>query len=224
MTATPEGGKLVKVYRLPIKKRVRVLIDYDGTARPVFWLEVGPDGSVYFGPCRVPESAISGTRRVPGDGVVHCKFADVDELIKPERLHVSFHASGVINVGGFRSGRSELRKLKVPHQLCVFALKHPSKYPPARRARKTDFIVKYPLDEGWPIHGELFFSPVDTAIGLEDAVHQTQLIFEVRGLDAPVWLEFVMGHGGTTGTWPEKTIVAWRAIAGISVEDSPSVK
>jgi len=137
----------------------------------------------------------------------------VKEISDPEfrkRIHLSFHSSGVINLGGMRWQRGSWRQLTQPHQLCLFVLEHPSQFPPSRGIRKRDFVVKYPVDEARPIHGKLFVAPKGTVVGLKDVVHQTRLVFNVIDLVPPMYVELVLGHG-LAGPWPQRTSVSWRS-------------
>lgn len=194
---------------------MRVLVHYDGSARPIVWFSVGTDGSVYFGLSRPAGSLGYGGGKANSFGEVTVKYSDAQEVSDPEfrkRIHISFHSSGVINLGGMRWQRSSWRQLTQSHQLCLFLLEHPSRFPPATGIRKRDFIVNYPVDDARPVQGKLFVSPKGTVVGLKDVVYQTPLVFNVSGLAEmpPMYVELVLGHG-MAGSWPQRTCVAWRS-------------
>jgi hypothetical protein len=205
----------LRVYRLPAKTTVRILIDHDGTARPILWLKVGTDGSVYLGLSRPVGSLGYGGGNANSLGEVQVKYNDAKEISDPEfrkRIHLSFHSSGVINLTGMRWQRGSWRQLTQPHQLCLFLLEHPSRFPPASGSRKWDLIVKYPVDNARPIHGKLLVLPKGTIVDLKEVVHQVRLVFDVSGLvEVPaMYVELVLGHG-LTGPWPQRTSIAWRS-------------
>jgi hypothetical protein len=205
----------VRVYPVPIRTPIRILLNYAGAARPLLWFSAGADGSVYLGLSRPAGSVGYGGDERNAAGEVRLEYSNVEWIDDPtfcKRIHVSFHSSGVINAGGKRARRASWRNLTTSHQLCLFVLEHPSHFPPARGTRKQDFVLNYPVDEARPIHGKLFVNQVGTFVGLKHVVHQTGLIFNIRGLEtSSMDVELVLGHGDLTGPWPPHTIVGCRA-------------
>jgi hypothetical protein len=81
-------------------KRIRVVVEYQYLWRPLFWIEVEKDGSIYCN-FRVenPAEARTGTARIPAGESAKISYGDGD-LVDPALLKVaklSFHASGVSN-------------------------------------------------------------------------------------------------------------------------------
>lgn len=63
----------VVLCELPVRRTLRIVLDYAGSLRPFAWIQVGPDGSVYWG--------LSRSSSVVGRGFVEEGTpAFVDEL------------------------------------------------------------------------------------------------------------------------------------------------
>ena len=134
MTSDKDAARVkVRVYRVPARSAARILLNYDGAVRPLLWLYVGTDGSVYLGLSRPAGSVEYSGGEAHSAGEASLRYSDVNEISDPEfckRIHLSFHSSGVINVSGMRWQRVSWKKsLTVCQQLCLFVFEHPSHFP-----------------------------------------------------------------------------------------------
>ncbi len=201
------------IYDLTPNRAVRLVLDYQGHRRPLFWFQVGKDGSVYAGLSRATVSLSTG-EAVPKGRMATLRYSDAQPVIDPtvlKKLHLSFHSSGVINSAGKRSYRSSWRgRLSKSHQLCLMLFEHPSKFPAVPKPRQRDVAVNFPIAEKKPLQGRLFVGPRGKVVAVESFDAQISLVFDVRGLDkvADLYVQLTLGHG-VEGPWPPKTIVAW---------------
>ena len=213
----PDG--LLLVYDLAPRRVVRVVLEFESTRRPLCWLEVGKDGSVYFGLSRATASLGAGMKAPEGDNAVSVLYKEANEVQDADvkrKLHISFHASGVINAAGQRSYRSSWRTLPGPNQLALMLFEHPSRYPTTSAVRKRDVVVACSVAEDEPLFGKLLVAHGGPSlIRLEGARSQVLLAFQVKDLTdvPPITVYLALGHG-LKGSWPPRTIVSWSASPG----------
>ena len=191
--------------------QIRIVLEYDGLWRAVFWFSVARDGSVYLGPRYVALDEIKRGEAKPVDGtLLRVDYGDGDAITDPEDIKaakLSIHASGVINAPGGRLSRRSLRELSEQALLCSILFVHPSAFEPTNAAspRKRDIRLNYPINEDCPLWGHLYVAPAGKLkiVTPTSAAHQVNLLFEYVRLDGvpDMVVQFVLGHGAT-GPWP----------------------
>jgi hypothetical protein len=206
----------VAFYECSAGDRVRVLVEYGNAWRPIFWVMVRRDGSVYL----APRYKKIGTMRVGSaritDGKVYVKYADGRPVSTPELLKapkVSFHASGVVHAGDARSFRASLRGIDRPQLLCKVVFQHPSAFAPELEIRPRDILLRYPISEARPVVGEIHVAPEGDPLEirpLAGAGHQVNLILTYSSLqDTPNMAVRLRFWDGPTGPWPPNSYVLW---------------
>lgn len=208
MSKTDGSTRLeVQFYEPAINDRIRIAVQYQDAWRPIFWLQVAKDGSVYLGPRYTDVSVLrEGTKQVSGSSVSvkYEEGQDVNvELRKVPKI--SFHASGVINVVGDRLQRGSLRTIVEQQELCRALFQHPSRYAAISQIKDRDICLNYPLDETRPLQSILFVAPSNNAklVRLLSATNQINLMLPFFGLAGvpDLLLQLVLGHG-PVGAWP----------------------
>jgi hypothetical protein len=194
--------------------RVRVALLHGGQWRPILWLRVGKDGSVYAG-------VLVGT---PSTGLLISKSVDqgkatisysagvtLAEKTLPSSSRVSFKASGEIHLGNKVLPGRPLEGLLRPLQLCIVTFVHPSRYRLPTKKNDNDYdvgIVGYPLDEARPMYGAIFASPWPydgtisrISVGNMKCQSDIFLAFRNLGRTPDLALQVAIGHG-PEGSWP----------------------
>ena len=119
--------------RPSVNDRIRIAVRYENAWRPIFWLMVKKDGSIYLGPRYTDVSVLrKGTKDVSGSSL-SVRYEEGQDVTDPELRKspkISFHASGRINVGGDRLLRDSLRAIVEQQELCRALFQHPSHYAP----------------------------------------------------------------------------------------------
>ena len=123
----------VAFYEPSVNDRIRIAVRYENAWRPIFWLMVKKDGSIYLSPRYTNVSVLrKGTKEISGSRV-SVKYEEGQDVTDPELRKspkISFHASGRINVGGDRLLRDSLRAIVEQQELCRALFQHPSHYAP----------------------------------------------------------------------------------------------
>ena len=194
--------------------RIRILVHYNDSWRPLLWFQVGKDGSIYISPRVTKVSTLKKGTLTSQDGKVRVNYADGEE-IKDSNLKgntkTSFHSSGKINSPGSHGLNGiSLRELKNQEQICLMTLQHPNSFKSVpkvlNKKGKRDVCLKYPVDEERPLNLSLFVSPKEKfqPITRSDSVaHQLNLVFMYSNLDGvgDMFLQLIMNHG-PSGPWP----------------------
>ena len=194
--------------------RIRIAIFYRDHWRPLIWLRVGRDGSIYLGLLLgQPTSGAKGA--ATGKNVVHVNYNDgssvmPDDLRKGSR--VSFKASGDIHLGSDVLAGKSLEQLSSPRQLCLALFVHPSRYRPPIKRSSRDYdvtVVDYPVDERRPLYASVQVEPWDGGPiappqGLRRMIVWQSFAFGFAGLTrTPNYaLGVTIGHG-VEGPWPQ---------------------
>jgi hypothetical protein len=93
-------------YEADFDDRIRIVINYQNTWRPIFWFQVKRDGSSYAGSRYEKITYVDkGAKQVQGGGEGNIKFDynEGEKVTNPGILKgtkISFHASGSVNVAG----------------------------------------------------------------------------------------------------------------------------
>ena len=203
-----------------IGDRVRVALHHAGQWRPLLWLRVGKDGSIYVGMLvGAPTTGLFGSKPV-GERKATVSYSEGELLTGqnlPSSSRVSFKASGDIHLGNRVLRGRPLDGLSRPLQLCVVMFVHPSRYRPPAKKNENDYdvgIAGYPLDESRPMYGAIFVSPWSDSgtinrIQIKNMMFQGDIFLAFRdlGRTPDVALQIAIGHG-PEGGWPKLPAIA----------------
>jgi hypothetical protein len=209
--------------------RIRVAMFHGGAWRPLVWLRVGADGSVYIG-LLLGRPSYARSMSKPGAPTIEMKYADAIQHPAPSKgSRVSFKAvSGEIHLGDRVLQGRPLKGLDTRRQLCLLQFVHPGRYqPPAQKSSKEyDIgIADYPLDESRPMFGAVIVEPwtaaVPAPVSLPSMSKYCRVWVDFRGLkEAPdLRLHVLIGHG-PQGPWPKLPAVLVTAAGGTSTSSS----
>jgi len=204
------------VHRPKTGVRVRVAIEYGNMWRPMLWVRVGRDGSIYTGTLLgSPTSASSGTSKA---GQL-TRYADGTELTGarlPKSSRVSFKVDGEIHLGKKDLPGKPLTTISQPRQLCLYLFTHPSKYREGSTSDPHEMEIRvraYEVDETRPIYGSLVVQPWNLAapvesIKLPNMTYGASVSLGFTGFRKvpDLLLKVVIGHG-VEGQWPERSVV-----------------
>lgn len=193
--------------------RLRLLVNYKGFWRGLLWVKVARDGSIYLAPRITNVLSVKSGTKMPVDGSVTINYDEGDSVVDTETLRnpkVSFHASGLIRIGGERLLGPSLRSLDSDRMLCQILFEHPSKRKPFEKLEKRDICLEYPIDEERPLICGVFVAPskgFNPAV-VENATHCAIAGLLYQGLtDVPdLMLQLALWHG-PLGDWPPETYV-----------------
>lgn len=202
--------------------RIRLSLSYDGAPRPLVWIRVGTDGSVYAGLLLgSPSTAISGSSDVvAGKARFDLKEgATLQEGQVPKSSRVSFKASGEIHMSNKIFRGAPLETLVRPRQLALMLFIHPARYRPPAKANANDYDVcaeNYPFDQEHPVYGALFVAPWSkdlpiSRVPVQSMRFQLDWFFGFSGLTRTpdLMIQVALGHG-VRGSWPQLPVVAFR--------------
>lgn len=193
------------------KDRVRIVLDWQGQLRPIFWFSLARDGGVYAGPRAESEPGeVRHGRGIPGpDGTCEVKYTDGERVTDPGKPKLSFHPSGVVHLPASRLFRKPLASIVEPSLLCHVAFQHPRSFAAieADRFADHDVLIALEADESRPLLAWLHFLPGSTGF-IEPAClnWQIDLVFRCSGFQplADFRLAFAIGPG-PVGAWPPST-------------------
>jgi hypothetical protein len=205
---TPEAGD-----------RIRVLIEYGGSWRPIFWFQVSRDGSVYLGPRYVDITQLlygAASRVEDGFRVSYGNGAAITDPEVRKRAKLLLHASGVINTPAGRATRPSLRSLSEQQLLCSALFQHPGAFDVVDIAaiKRRDVCLRYPIEEARPLWCHLYVAPGmnNQVVKPASAVFQLNALFKYAALDGvpDLVLQLVFGHGAA-GPWPPHSYLVFAA-------------
>jgi hypothetical protein len=209
-----------------IGQRIRVALHYAGVWRPLVWLRVGSDGSVYIGLLvsaatygRALSKEVAGRRSVTiqeGQG----QTLPLAALRKGSRI--SFKASGEIHLAAKVIQGTSLERLAGPTQLCVVRFAHPVRYRPPKKKLGNDYdvgIAGYGVDDTRPMVGILMVTPWASGAPMPifprptyapaEWIERGALLFGFRGLRRTPDIGLKLSFGDfPRGSWPEYPAIA----------------
>lgn len=216
-----ESLREVAIYDIQAGDRIRLVVNYAHAWRPIFWLMVGKDGSVYLGPRYANITRLRKGVAAVKEGAARITYGEGREVTDSAGLKaakLSIHASGVVNAAGERSFRESLRSIAEQQQLCGIVFQHPGHYAEEATIRKRDICLRYPIDEARPLSRFLYVAPLgrQQLVVQPEATYQVNLLFEITKLSgAPnLALQFVLTHG-SVGPWPPSTYLYWATSVSI---------
>ena len=218
---------IVQGYECSPGDTIRIVVKHDSHWRPMFWLHVKRDGSVYLGPRLTKvEEMIRGTSKLE-DGKHTVRYDEGQQVTDREIIEtkgkISFHASGVIHSAGERAFRDSFRDLKEQQELCRVLFIHPKNFIQIEKIEAKDICLDYPVDDKHPIQALVFVAPLSKAriVHVQDAVYQINCYLVYRGLQGTPDLLFqVVLFNGPEQPWPGYTTVVFQRNAGLRLEDS----
>jgi hypothetical protein len=124
-----------------IGNRIRLAIQYEYRWRPLIWIRLGRDGSIYAGLLMDrPGLAIEGeTSADRGFRVDYRIGQTLGGAAVPSSSRVSFKASGEVHLGNRTVQGYALEHLQRPTQLCLVVFTHPSRYREPRASAANDY-------------------------------------------------------------------------------------
>jgi hypothetical protein len=190
---------------------VRIVLDYKGTLRPIFWFAVSKDGSVYLMPRQTRPTLVSRKLKM-AKGKFHFTYLDpvgdqITEKSVLKQAKLSFHPSGVINTPAARLERDSSRSMKEQQLICILLFRHPNEYRviASPEQRKRDVYIRYPIEDSKPVMGQLYLAPLgaERLVQVESFAYQVNLFFRYMGLKGirDLFLQLVLGHGDAA-QWP----------------------
>lgn len=201
--------------------RIRILVEYCQSWKPIFWFKLAHDGSVYLGPRYTEIVELSqGTAKHLEGSQFRVSYADGATITNPEvrkQAKLSFHSSGVINTPAGRLARPSLRSLSDQQLLCLAVFQHPSAFAAIDNSsvKNRDVCLRYPIDVVRPLCCHLYVMPREKTrpITPASAVYQMNLLFEYSALDGipNVVLQLVLSHGAE-GPWPPHSCLVFAAL------------
>ncbi len=204
----------IAIFEPSLGDRIRVAVKYGGAFRPIFWLQIGKDGSVYLGHRYREITELKMVSKKVEGGEVRFKYDEGEPITDPRLLKskVSYHASGIINMAGRRHQSASLRTIQEQTQLCIVSFRHPSQFAAIQMVKDRDICLDYPLDEQRPLWGILLAAPAGKArtVNVKGSIYQLNMILPFSGLEGTqdLHLQFVLSHG-PEGPWPPYNVLAF---------------
>lgn len=198
--------------------RIRVLIRYERSWRPIFWFKLAKDGSVYLAPrlSKISELKIGKVVTPTFDSQVRIQYSSGELVDDPDvisRAKLSFHGSGIINMAGaYRTFGDAIRSLTEQALLCMMVFRHPSRFDTVSdsKIRDRDVCLSLPIDEGRPLWGQVWIAPQakEHIVVHERERYQINPFFRYTNIhevhDLTVQLVLVYG---ARGLWPPHNYV-----------------
>ena len=198
--------------------RVRILLEYKGAWKALFWIKLAKDGSVYLGP-RItnPKTIKSGKSVSDSKGNIRINYSDGQEIrdfSKANKTKISFHASGVINSFKERQIRSSLRDIQKQEQLCSVFFQHPERFDTisVENLQKRDICLKYPIEENYPIFMHIFIVPICNfkIADMGTDIHQVNLVLQYRDISPIGEIAVQLSlFAPSKGSWPPYTYIIY---------------
>lgn len=195
-----------------IGQRVRIGIRYNGSWRPLCWLRIGKDGSIYVG-MLTNEPTIARRWSAPVSSREHTiLYRDAQKIPLPRKgSRVSFKVDGNIHLGDENLRGWPLNSLERARQLCMMLFVHPSRYRTPVKKSKNDFDIEirdYSVSENQPLYGALIVAPATMNFeglprrlpSMKTGVRVAFKCDELRKCP-DLWVIVLLGHG-VTGEWP----------------------
>lgn len=198
--------------------RIRIVVRYRNSWRPIFWFKLSKDGSVYLGPRLTEISEIKSGKASPiGDNQFRVQYSEGERIDNPELLtqaKLSFHGSGIVNTPGGRTSGEKIRSLNDQVLLCVTTFRHLSHFDviDETEIKGRDVCLNCPIDESRPLWGQLWIAPSTNehpVLHNSEAVKwQINAFFRYQGVQEikKLTIQFVLAYG-VEGPWPPHSSV-----------------
>ncbi|MDD5454902.1 MAG: hypothetical protein PHW62_05350 [Candidatus Ratteibacteria bacterium] len=201
--------------------RIRIVVNYNGEWKPIFWFRIAKDKSIYLGPRLKNISELRKGSKQISEGKVEIKYHEGEKVTEEtlfNKSKISFHSSGIINFFGDRSYRDSFRDIKQQEELFITLFMHPSKYETIQKSqiKERDVCLNYYFDEEKPLQGLFLISPMqDVRISkIPSAENQLNLVFVYK--DLGLVLQSILSHG-IKGIWPPMTYILFKTNFGNNI-------
>ena len=205
----------MNIYDYNPKDHVRVvLFDSNNRYIPIFWFEIGLDGSIYFGIRRKNPPILKKSRKILNNSQVTFSFEEGD-IITDERykknIKVSYHASGIVNLFDSRFTSDKLRDLNDVKLISFLLFEKLINFPliAGKKIGKKDIILHYKDSPNHPLVGQLYVMPNQDQISdmkpiiASDAISQKNLCFICKDLvNCNNYLLQLVLYSHKLGPWP----------------------
>ena len=203
------------------KDCIRLLIVYEGQARPIFWFSMGKDSSIFAGIRKTKINEIRIASKVVSGSAIRFEYNEGEVVASDEQnpSKISIHASGIVYTSirpGFLFVQPALRELTGPQLLSVVAFEHPSKFEPVTSVRRRDVVLDYPISESSPLWMRMFATPgssVQLTENEPNVVYRQTMLFRClnrKPTATLISLQFDLCHGAH-GPWPPYSCSIFRA-------------
>jgi hypothetical protein len=204
--------------------RIRIVIRYQQSWRPMFWFKLATDGSIYLGPRLKEISELKMGKAKSSEGnQFRVRYSDGKAIDDPEivkKAKLSFHASGIVNSPAGRTRGEIIRSLKDQTLLCVTIFRHPSYFDTVDDAKITnrDICLNLPIDEQRPLWGQLWIAPTtkQRAVIHDMESWQINTFFCYKGLQdiTDLTVQFMLAYGAK-GSWPPYNYLIFREVNAV---------
>jgi len=201
--------------------RIRIVVRYQGSWKPIFWFKLAKDGSLYLGPRLTKISELKKAKAQPlGDNQFRMQFSDGEQIYDPELMRkakLSFHASGIVNTPDGRKTGEVIRSLKEQMLLCMAMFRHPSHFDSVdgNQITNRDVCLNCPIDENRPLWGQIWIAPANKEypVILNPINWQLNSIFCYKDLLGvqDLTLQFILAYGAE-GPWPQYNCLVFAEI------------
>ena len=197
------------------RDKIRVIVNVDGSLRPIFWLNVGKDHSVYVGTrvtCpTIMKSGASAQRTAHG---VRIDYADGDVFDPSESTNpgkISFHQTGIVNAS---TGRSFLEPKSIAggHLLAHLLFRHPRHFEEISAVRKKDVVLNLNIKDDLPVIGRLvkIEGRLAEAPRITGSELQVDLTFDYPANSEKLGLTLLLTlYTRDRGPWPPLNYIVW---------------
>lgn len=194
--------------------RIRILVEYKGVWKALFWIKVAKDGSIYLGPRITAPKTIKKGKSIPdSNGFISISYSEGDEvdfINQPNIPKASFHASGIINSLCGRSARSSLRNTQRQEQLCAVFFQHPDRFDEIslEKLKKRDICLRYPIEDDYPLFMNIFVASKSKLelVDMGTEKHQVNIVLTYEDLDGidDIAVQLCL-FAPAKGAWPPYT-------------------
>lgn len=198
------------------RDHIRILIEYKGEWKPLFWFSVGKDGSIYLSP-RNKKIVKRGTS-IAKEGMVSVDYSEgevIQNIDSKKNFKTSFHSSGIINSVDNRVYREPLREIKEQQELCTILFQHPDKYESIEmnKLKKRDICLRFPIEEQNPFMARISVAPSDKTQNIiyEYAIYQVDLVLPFSNLTncQDITIQISIHSVVGDGSWPPYTYLLY---------------
>ena len=149
-----------------IKDHIRIVLDDNNRFCPIFWVEVGDDGSIYFGIRRKNASILKEGRKQVTESDVNIGYDEgniIEDKIIKKNTKISYHASGIVNFVNRRFSIDNLRHLTKNRLIAVLLFEELAKFSiiSKKKIKDKDVVCKYNNSSNIdPLVGQLYVIPL----------------------------------------------------------------
>jgi hypothetical protein len=207
-----------------IRDHIRIIIDNSNRLCPVFWLEVGDDGSVYFGIRRKnPPVVKEGSKLMTGPtvNIGYNEGKPIEDKRTKKNTKISYHSSGIVNFPNKRFSINSLRELNEIRLVAVLLFEELDKFPIITKKKITneDVVFKFEnVSNAGPLVGQLYVMPLRNKliqdirpIVIKNSVSQYNICFIYTNLmKCNDFVIQLILFNTSSGTWPPYSYIVMK--------------